>query len=59
MRKALERIAIHFEAFTECPFEFRMYDDDGLLYYSGKSSEYATFDPLDDYGAPNAGCYQN
>jgi hypothetical protein len=33
-----------------------MYDDDGLLYYSGKSSEYATFDPLDDYGAPNAGC---
>ena len=42
--------------FTECPFEFCMYDDDGLLYYSGKSSEYATFDPLDDYGAPNAGC---
>ena len=36
-------------------FEFRMYDDD-LLYYSGKSTEYATFDPLDDFGAPNAGC---
>lgn len=40
---------------------FRMYDDDGILYYSGRcwsfdgdGSEQA-FGPLDDYGKPNAG----
>lgn len=38
---------------------FRMYDDDGELYYSGlylgdKNSEDA-FEPLDCYGTPNAG----
>lgn len=39
---------------------FRMYDDDGILYYSGRcwtaepDSE-ELFGPLDDYGMPNAG----
>lgn len=41
-------------------YPFRMFDDDGNLYYSGflvgdKDSEDG-FMPLDDYGTPNAGC---
>lgn len=39
--------------------EFRMYDDDDNLYYSGFSDDGDTedaFAPLDDYGMPNAGC---
>lgn len=39
---------------------FRMYDDDGELYYSGVrtgESDYEHgFEPLEDYGTPNAGC---
>jgi hypothetical protein len=38
---------------------FRMFDDDGNLYYEGKSDDADSeraFDPLDDYGTPNAGC---
>lgn len=44
--------------------QFKMYDDDGNLYYEGiigYTSEYADraeslgFEPLDDYGMPNAG----
>ena len=35
--------------------KFRMYDDDGNLYYEGVCTE-LEFDPLDDYGMPNAGC---
>ncbi len=39
---------------------FRMYDDDGLLYYSGRAvwdeeSEEHHIGPLRDFGAPNAG----
>lgn len=39
---------------------FKMFDDDGLLYYEGflvgdKDSEDG-FMPLDHYGEPNAGC---
>lgn len=36
---------------------FRMFDDDGELYYEGLLT--GTFDglePLDDFGMPNAGC---
>lgn len=40
---------------------FRMFDDDGELYYEGKclSDEPGSedwFGPLDDFGIPNAGC---
>ena len=41
------------DGFTE---HFKMYDDDGELYYSGYSKPDADFDPLDDFGMPNAGC---
>ena len=40
---------------------FRMYDDDGELYYEGKllpatCEDERLFGPLDDFGMPNAGC---
>jgi len=36
---------------------FKMYDDDGTHYYTGKIiGDYDGFEPLDDYGEPNAGC---
>jgi len=35
--------------------QFKMYDDDGVLYYYGRCAE-QEFSPLDDYGTPNAGC---
>lgn len=39
---------------------FRMYDDDGELYYSGlflgDPDDETAFGPLNDYGTPNAGC---
>lgn len=35
---------------------FRMYDDDGELYYSGRiAGEYEGDEPLVDFGTPNAG----
>lgn len=34
---------------------FRMYDDDGELYYEGLCAK-VSFAPLDDFGKPNAGC---
>ena len=37
--------------------KFQMFDDDGELYYSGRIvGDYDGFEPLDDYGTPNAGC---
>jgi len=39
----------------KCIYPFKMYDDDHNLYYEGKSSEHGSFDPLDDFGEPNAG----
>ena len=42
-----------------CTHKFRMLDDDGNLYYEGYSDDCdgeSAFDPLDDYGTPNAGC---
>lgn len=42
--------------------DFRMYDDDGELYYAGRflaltdAHPESQFSPLDDYGMPNAGC---
>jgi len=35
---------------------FRLLDDDGEVYYRGRSSDSSSFGPLDDFGAPNAGC---
>lgn len=38
--------------------KFKMYDDDGELYYSGQyigPDDEFMFSPLDDYGTPNAG----
>jgi len=38
---------------------FRLLDDDGEIYYDGVSDDSESeraFDPLDDYGTPNAGC---
>ena len=39
-----------------CTEKFRMYDDDGELYYEGYSNDSSSFQPLDDFGMPNAGC---
>ncbi len=36
--------------------EFKMYDDDGELYYSGRGIDCQGEEPLYDYGGPNAGC---
>jgi len=37
--------------------KFRMFDGDGELYYTGRVvGEFEGFEPLDDYGMPNAGC---
>ena len=49
-----EQIAEHPKA-----LEFRLYDDDGELYYTGfyLGPDYETqFAPLDDFGMPNSGC---
>ena len=35
---------------------FKMYDDDAELYYEGFSIGGQGFEPLDDFGMPNAGC---
>ena len=36
---------------------FKMFDDDGKLYYAGKIwGDYDGFEPLDDFGMPSAGC---
>jgi hypothetical protein len=34
---------------------FRIYDDDGELYYEGILIDGDGFEPLDDFGSPNAG----
>lgn len=47
----------------ELPDRFRMYDGDGELYYEGvtnalscRKPDVTGFEPLDDFGEPNAGC---
>ena len=39
---------------------FKMYDDDGELYYEGRcihdGDEESVFSPLNNFGMPNAGC---
>ena len=42
---------------TAEPERFRMKDDDGIVYYKGVIyGDYEGFEPLDDFGMPNAGC---
>lgn len=37
--------------------EFKLFDDDGELYYEGLIvGDYTGLEPLDDFGLPNAGC---
>lgn len=45
------------EIHKRCTIPFRMYDDDGQLYYSGLMCDECgdPGNPLDDYGTPNAG----
>lgn len=41
------------------PFPFRLLDDDGELYYEGRSDDNDSeraFAPLDDFGMPDSGC---
>lgn len=40
---------------SELTCKFMMYDDDNVLYYEGRAKEIG-FEPLDDFGMPNAGC---
>jgi len=55
------------ETFEKLPhYSFRMLDGDDIVYYYGISTDnntQAAFEPLDDFGMPNAGCtdiqYQN
>lgn len=44
------------ECKSNCEFAFRMLDDDDEVYYYGRCSSNDSFSPLDDFGAPNAGC---
>lgn len=48
---------------VEMPDKFRMLDDDGVVYYEGicnclsnNHPDVNGFEPLDDFGEPNAGC---
>jgi len=37
--------------------DFQLLDDDGELYYTGTLfGDFEGFEPLDDFGMPNAGC---
>ena len=37
--------------------KFELFDDDKILYYTGVLfGKYEGFEPLDDFGMPNAGC---
>jgi hypothetical protein len=41
----------------EAGSRFDMFDDDGILIYSGRIvGDFTGFEPLADYGRPNAGC---
>ncbi len=45
-----------FKSKANCIHKFRMIDNDGSIYYHGLCSDDSSFDPLDDFGMPNAGC---
>lgn len=42
---------------TDNPARFSLYDDDEICYYEGMLyGDYSGFEPLEDFGMPNAGC---
>lgn len=49
--------SIDFKAYAEkATSKFRMYDDDGELYFEGVATLDEDFGPLDSYGMPGYGC---
>ena len=40
----------------KCIYPFRLLDDDGEVYYYGRSSNSSSFSALDNFGMPNDGC---
>ena len=40
---------------NELTHKFRLLDDDGVVYYEGRSGDDSDFGPLEDFGTPNAG----
>ncbi len=45
------------EEVTSNPTSFSLYDDDDNCYYEGMLyGDFEGFEPLDDFGTPNAGC---
>jgi len=40
---------------SELTERFRLLDDDGVVYYEGRSGDGSDFGPLEDFGTPNAG----
>jgi hypothetical protein len=40
---------------SELIHKFHLVDDDGEIYYEGRSGDDSDFGPLDDFGKPNAG----
>lgn len=46
----------HPERHAEATVRFRMLDDDGNVYYGGRCTPDVEFQPLDNFGMPNAGC---
>jgi len=45
------------DAVKSNPSRFSLYDDDDECYYEGMLyGDFEGFEPLDDYGTPNAGC---
>jgi hypothetical protein len=55
-------IELMLETDKKCGKRFRMFDDDGELYFSGRllfgtdADGEVEFAPLDDFGTPGAGC---
>jgi len=45
------------DSVTDNPSRFSLYDDDDNCYYEGMLyGDFEGFEPLDDFGTPNAGC---
>ncbi len=45
------------DSVTDNAERFSLYDDDSICYYEGMLyGDFEGFEPLDDFGTPNAGC---